>query len=66
MIKPTTEILKEAIDGLNDTIDYVLSESGDINISRWLMDVETKLAVVYGRLVNTITQQKGEYDESHT
>ena len=60
MIKPTAEILKEAMDGLSETIDYVLSESGDINISRWLMDVETKLAVVYGRLVNPVTQQKGE------
>lgn len=58
MIKPATEILKEVMDGLSETIDYVLSESGDINISRWLMDVETKLAVVYGRLANPVVQQK--------
>lgn len=59
MIKPTTEILKEAMDNLSETIDYVVSESGDTNISRWLIDVETKLAVVYGRLVNPVTLQKG-------
>jgi hypothetical protein len=58
MIKPTTEILKEAMDDLNETIDYVLSESGDPNIPRWLMDVQTKLAIVYGRLVNPVIQQK--------
>lgn len=58
MIKPTTEILKEAMDNLNETVDYVLSESGDPNIPKWLMDVQTKLAVVYGRLIKPITQQE--------
>ena len=36
MIRPTVEILKEALDELTDTIDYVCSESGDTNISKWL------------------------------
>lgn len=58
MIKPTTEILREAIGDLSDTIDYVVSESGDTNISRWLKEVEVKLAVVYRRLTNPITQQE--------
>lgn len=60
MIKPTTEILREAIGDLSDTIDYVVSESGDTNISQWLKEVEVKLAVVYRRLTNPITQQEVE------
>jgi hypothetical protein len=60
MIKPTTEILREAIGDLSDTIDYVVSESGDTNISQWLKEVEVKLAIVYRRLTNPITQQEVE------
>lgn len=58
MIKPTTEILREAIGDLSDTIDYVVSESGDTNISQWLKEVEVKLAVVYRRLTDPVVQQK--------
>lgn len=58
MIRPTTEILKEALDELTDTIDYVCSESGDTNISKWLQEVEGKLLIVYSRLNKPVTQQK--------
>ena len=58
MIRPTTEILKEALDELTDTIDYVCSESGDLNISNWLQEVEGKLVVVYNRLTNPVAQQE--------
>lgn len=58
MIKPTTEILREAIGDLSDTIDYVVSESGDTNISQWLKEVEVKLAIVYRRLTDPVVQQK--------
>ena len=58
MIKPTIEILEEAKDGLSEVIDYVLSESGDTNISCWLREVEKKLTVVYSRLTNPVTQQE--------
>lgn len=58
MIKPTTEILKEALDELTDTIDYVCSESGDTNISKWLQEVEGKLLIVYSRLNKPVTQQE--------
>lgn len=58
MIRPTTEILKEALDELTDTIDYVCSESGDTNISKWLQEVEGKLLIVYSRLNKPVTQQE--------
>ena len=58
MIRPTAEILKEALDDLTDTIDYVLSESGDTNISKWLQEVEGKLLIVYNRLTKPVTQQE--------
>ena len=60
MIRPTTEILKEALDELTDTIDYVCSESGDTNISKWLQEVEGKLLIVYSRLNKPVTQQEVE------
>ncbi len=58
MIKPTVEILKEAIEDTDDLIEYVLSESGDPNLPMWLTELKTKLAVCYGRLSNPVTQQK--------
>lgn len=60
MIRPTTEILKEALDELTDTIDYVCSESGDTNISKWLQEVEGKLLIVYYRLNKPVTKQEVE------
>lgn len=60
MIRPTAEILKEALDELTDTIDYVCSESGDTNISKWLQEVEGKLVVVYNRLANANTVRQQE------
>lgn len=52
MIQTTEEILKEAMTGLDETIEYVLSESGDPNLPIWLQEVQVKLAVVYGRLTD--------------
>jgi hypothetical protein len=58
MIKPTEELLKEAIDDISEIIDYALSEQGDTNIGRWLLEANAKLAVVYGRLVMPVKQQE--------
>lgn len=59
MIQTTEEILKEAMTELDDTIEYVLSESGDLNIPTWLQEIQVKLAVVYGRLTEG-KKQKNE------
>ncbi len=58
MIKSTAQLLEEALNDLDELVDYVLSECGDPNIPRWVMDVKTKLAVVYGRLAKPVKQQK--------
>ena len=60
MIKSTTEILKEVLDDTDDLIDYVLSSSGDPNLPKWLLDLKTKIAKLYGRTVSPITQQEGD------
>lgn len=38
MIKPTVELLKEAIEDADELIEYVLSSSGDPNLPEWLED----------------------------
>ena len=48
--KSTEELLEEAIDNLTDTIEYVLSESGDPNLPRWLEEVEETLKIVLDRI----------------
>ena len=48
--KSVEELLTEAIDNLTDTIEYVLSESGDPNIPRWLEEVEETLRVALVRV----------------
>ena len=50
MIQTNTEILEEALEDIDVLIDYMLSESGDPNPPRWLVDLKVKVAVVYGRL----------------
>ena len=50
MIQTNTEILEEALEDIDVLIDYMLSESGDPNPPRWLLDLKAKVAVVYGRL----------------
>ena len=56
MIQTTEEILKGAMTDLDDTIEYVLSESGDPNIPNWLQEIQVKLAVVYGRLTEGVEE----------
>lgn len=57
MIKPTVEILKEAIEDTDELIEYVLSESGDPNLPMWLTDLKTKISVAYSRLSSPVIQQ---------
>lgn len=45
-----TEILEEALEDIDELIEYLLSESGDPNPPTWLQDLKVKIAVVYGRL----------------
>jgi hypothetical protein len=49
-IQTNTEILAETLHDVDELIEYMLSESGDPNPPRWLLELKTKLAVVYGRL----------------
>ena len=58
MITPTTEILKEAIEDTDELIEYVLSESGDPNLPKWLEDLKRKIHTVYRRLSSPIKQQE--------
>ena len=60
MIKPTVELLEEALEDIDEVIDYSLSTCGDPNIPRWLLEVKTKIAKVRGRLTRPITQQGEE------
>ena len=48
--KSNEELIEEAINDLVDTTEYVLSESSDLNIPRWLDEIEDKLRIVYNRL----------------
>lgn len=56
-IKPTTEILKEAIEDTDELIDYVLSSSGDPNLPEWLKDLKQKIHTVYCRLESPVELQ---------
>ena len=58
MIKSTVEILKEAIEDTDELIEYVLSESGDPNLPKWLEELKRKIHTAYRRLSSTVTQQK--------
>ncbi len=59
MIKPTTQLLEEAKEDLQEIIDYVASESADVSLLLWLQELELKFGIIYRRLSNPITQQKG-------
>ena len=58
MIKPTTQLLEEALNDLDEIMDYSLSTCGDPNIPRWILEVKTKLATVYGRLSSQLSCNK--------
>lgn len=57
MITPTTELLKEAIEDTDELIEYVLSSSGDPNLSEWLKDLKRKIHTAYCRLTSPVEQQ---------
>ena len=57
MIKPTVELLEEALEDTDELIDYVLSSSGDPNLPKWLAELKGKLAIIYGRTTKPVTQQ---------
>jgi hypothetical protein len=58
MIKPTVEILKEAIEDTDELIEYVLSSSGDPNLPEWLEDLKKKIVTVHLRLSSPVVQQE--------
>lgn len=58
MIKPTVEILKEAIEDTDELIEYVLSSSGDPNLPEWLEDLRKKIVTAHLRLSNPVVQQE--------
>lgn len=57
MIKPTVEILQEAIEDLAEIIEYVASETADITLLTWLKDLEAKLLIIDNRLSKPVKQQ---------
>lgn len=57
MIKPTVEILQEAIEDTDELIEYVLSSSGDPNLSEWLEDLKKKIVTVQRRLSKPVKPQ---------
>lgn len=56
MIQTNTEILEEALEDIDELIEYLLLESGDPNPPVWLQDLKVKLAVVYGRLKEPVVE----------
>ena len=58
MIKPTVELLKEAIEDTDELIEYVLSSSGDHNLPEWLTDLKKKIVTAYLRLSSPVVQQE--------
>ena len=58
MIKSTVELLKEAREDLEETLDYIASEYGcETNIYQWLQPVEDKLKIIYARLAHPVAPQ---------
>lgn len=62
MIKPTTQILEEAKEDLQEIIDYVASETADVSLLLWLQELELKLGTIYRRLSNPIQQQQSDFE----
>lgn len=60
MITPTTKLWEEALEDTDELIDYALSSSGDPTLHQWLLELKTKIAILYGRTVSPITQQGEE------
>ena len=65
MIKSTTELFQEVLEDTDDLIEYVLSSSGDPNLSKWLLDLKTKIAKLYGRAVSPVTPQLPRNDDDY-
>lgn len=65
MIKPTADILKEAIEDTDELINYVLSSSGDPNLPKWLLELKEKIVVVYGRLSSPVTQRLSRNNDDY-
>jgi hypothetical protein len=60
MIKPTTQLLEEAKEDLQEIIEYVAAETADVSLLLWLQDLELKFGTIYRRLTNPITQHEGD------
>jgi hypothetical protein len=65
MIKSTTELFQEVLEDTHDLVEYVLSSSGDPNLPKWLLDLKTKIAKLYGRAVSPITPQLPPNDDDY-
>lgn len=60
MIKPTTQLLEEAKEDLQEIIEYVAAETADVSLLLWLQDLELKFGTIYRRLSKPIIQQEVE------
>ena len=50
MTTPTNmELIEAAIENTEELIEYVLSESGDPNLPKWLEEIKEKLQIVINR-----------------
>ena len=58
MIKPTIELLNEAIEDTDELIEYVLSSSGDPNLPMWLEELREKIHTACCRLTSPVKQQE--------
>lgn len=65
MIKPTVELLKEAIEDTDELIEYVLSSSGDPNLPEGLKDLKRKIHTAYCRLTSPVTPQLSRNDDDY-
>lgn len=65
MIKSTTELFQEVLEDTDDLIEYVLSSSGDPNLSKWLLDLKIKIAKLYGRAVSPVLLQLPRNDDDY-
>ena len=57
MIKPTTQLLEEAKNDLQEIIDYVAQETDDTTLLLWLQDLELKFGTIYRRLSSPVKLQ---------
>lgn len=65
MITPTTQLLEEAKDDLQEIIEYVASETADVTLLLWLQELELKFGTIYRRLSNPVVPQLSRNDDDY-